>query len=141
MRDRVPTYPGRIVLTPVAGQENTFDLTRADAPMPGYEGTPLNKANLLTDATATALGLNPANNPSPDDALKQIPNIVSKHALKVGDVLITDRTDLGEKWLLCNGAAIDPATYPDLSALLKANPFGTGWTRAATTANLMDLCY
>lgn len=41
-KDRVPTNPGRIVLSPVAGQENTYDLTRADNPL--EEGTPINKA-------------------------------------------------------------------------------------------------
>ena len=40
--DRVPTYPGRVTLTPVSGQENTFDLARADSPI--TEGTPINKA-------------------------------------------------------------------------------------------------
>ena len=42
--DRVPTYPGRVIMTPVAGQENTFDMVRADAPT--VEGTPVNKALL-----------------------------------------------------------------------------------------------
>ena len=42
--DRVPTYPGRVVLTPVSGQANTYDLVRADSPI--TEGTPLNKALL-----------------------------------------------------------------------------------------------
>lgn len=41
-KDRVPTKPGRIVLTPVAGQANTYDMQRADAPT--EEGTPLDKA-------------------------------------------------------------------------------------------------
>jgi hypothetical protein len=40
--DRVPTYPGRVVLTPVDGQANTFDMVRADDPI--IEGTMLNKA-------------------------------------------------------------------------------------------------
>lgn len=40
--NRVPTYPGRVVLTPVSGQANTFDMVRADAPR--VEGTPLDKA-------------------------------------------------------------------------------------------------
>lgn len=40
--DRIPTYPGRVTLTPVSGQENTYDLVRADDPI--EEGTPLNKA-------------------------------------------------------------------------------------------------
>lgn len=40
--DRVPTYPGRVVLTPVPGQANTFDMVRADEPR--VAGTPLDKA-------------------------------------------------------------------------------------------------
>ena len=53
MQDRVSLYPGRVKLDPVAGQANTYDLTRADQPT--QEGTPLNKANLLSDATAAAI--------------------------------------------------------------------------------------
>ena len=55
MKDRVPTYPGRVRLIPVAGQENTYDIVRADEPQ--QEGTPLNKATLLDDVTAEKLGL------------------------------------------------------------------------------------
>lgn len=40
--DRVPTYPGRVTLTPVEGQANTYDMVRADAPR--VAGTPLDKA-------------------------------------------------------------------------------------------------
>ena len=39
--DRIPTYPGRVKLTPVSGQTNTSDLVRADQPI--EEGTPINK--------------------------------------------------------------------------------------------------
>lgn len=42
--DRIPTYPGRVTLTPVSGQTNTYDLVRADQPI--QEGTPINKALL-----------------------------------------------------------------------------------------------
>ncbi len=65
MKDRVPLYPGRVTLTPVSGQANTFDLTRADQPT--QEGTPLNKASLLKDATAALYGL--GTDAVPDDAL------------------------------------------------------------------------
>lgn len=41
-KDRIPTHPGRIRLVPVEGQQNTFDLTKADEPT--ETGTPLNKA-------------------------------------------------------------------------------------------------
>lgn len=40
--DRVPAYPGRVVMTPVDGQANTFDMVRADAPT--VAGTPLDRA-------------------------------------------------------------------------------------------------
>lgn len=65
MKDRVPLYPGRVTLTPVAGQANTYDMVRADQPT--QEGTPLNKANLLADAVAAKLGL--TGDPTPNDAL------------------------------------------------------------------------
>ena len=62
MVDRVPTYPGRVQLVPVSGQDNIYDLTLADEPV--QVGTPLSKANLLTDETAAnvyqATGSTPA---------------------------------------------------------------------------------
>lgn len=61
MQDRVSLYPGRVKLEPVAGQANLYDLTRADQPT--QEGTPLNKANLLSDATAALMGLDAAATP------------------------------------------------------------------------------
>lgn len=42
--DRAPVFPGRVILAPVAGQTNTYDMVRADAPT--QPGTPLNKALL-----------------------------------------------------------------------------------------------
>ncbi len=55
MKDRIPTYPGRVTLIPVEGQANTFTMTMADSPI--VEGTPPTKANLLSDETASFLGL------------------------------------------------------------------------------------
>lgn len=52
--DRVPTYPGRVTLSPVAGQANTYDMVRADQPTEA--GTPLNKA--LLDQKANTLTAN-----------------------------------------------------------------------------------
>lgn len=73
MKDRVPLYPGRVTLTPVSGQANTFDLVRADQPT--QEGTPINKASLLKDTTAALFGK--TNAAVPDDIL----NLLSKSAL------------------------------------------------------------
>ena len=65
MQDRVPLYPGRVTMTPVAGQANTFDMVRADDPT--QEGTPMNKATFLKDATAAMYGL--GTGAVPDDVL------------------------------------------------------------------------
>ena len=53
VKDRIPTYPGRVKLIPVAGQANTYDLVRADEPIEA--GTPINRAlfqSLLADIDA-----------------------------------------------------------------------------------------
>lgn len=68
MRDRVPLYPGRVKMVPVAGQENVYDMTRADQPT--QEGDPLNKATLLKDATAALFGLGADS--VPDDVLAYV---------------------------------------------------------------------
>ena len=73
MQDREPTYPGRVTLTPVYGLANTYDMERADRPL--QEGTPLNKASLLKDATAALFGK--TNAAVPDDIL----SLLSKSAL------------------------------------------------------------
>ena len=54
IKDRIPTYPGRVKLSPVAGQTNVYDMTRADAPI--EEGTPLNKATLDSFITSRLTG-------------------------------------------------------------------------------------
>lgn len=65
MQDRVPLYPGRVKLNPVSGQENTYDMVRADEPT--QEGDPLSKATFLKDNTAASFGL--GSDAVPDDAL------------------------------------------------------------------------
>lgn len=77
MQDRVSLYPGRVKLTPVPGQENTFDLVRADQPT--QEGTHLNKASLLKDKTAESFGLGADS--FPDDVLQ----ILSRLHAHLGD--------------------------------------------------------
>lgn len=75
MKDRIPTYPGRVKLVPVDGQENTYDLTMADAPT--EEGTPFNKANILSDSTMKSLSMSEMTDEeaaasTPDDAFEAI---------------------------------------------------------------------
>lgn len=40
----------------------------------------------------------------------------------VGTIKATVRTDLGDKWLLCNGDEISSETYPNLDAILRVDP-------------------
>lgn len=47
--------------------------------------------------------------------------------LSVGTVLETFRTDLGDDWLLCNGAGIPEGEYPVLRELI---PYNTAWVEA-----------
>lgn len=70
MTDRNVQYPSRYKLTLVEGTSDVYELT----PAPGEvsaEGTILNKANLLSDNTAQALGL-PQADPTVNDALNQL---------------------------------------------------------------------
>ena len=68
MQDRIPLYPGRVKMTPVAGQANTYDMVRADDPT--QAGTPLNKATFLKDATAALYGL--GTGAVPDDVFAEL---------------------------------------------------------------------
>ena len=71
MKDRIPTYPGRVTLTPVTGQANTFDMAMADSPTEA--GTALNKANLLTDTVAAAIAALTSTTPdTPNEALAEL---------------------------------------------------------------------
>lgn len=71
MKDRVPKYPGRVKITHADGTSEYVTLERADEPVSGNEGTPLNKATLLSDDTAAELKLT-GDNPTVNDALKKL---------------------------------------------------------------------
>ena len=45
VKDRISEYAGRVVLTPVVGKANTYDMTRADKPL--VEGTLLNRVLMM----------------------------------------------------------------------------------------------
>lgn len=66
MKDRVSANPGRVLITPEDGSA-PFYATLAMEDNPIVEGTPLNKASLLTDATAALFGLE--SNAVPNDVL------------------------------------------------------------------------
>lgn len=68
MEDRVSLYPGRVMLIPVEGQPNTYDMVRADKPI--QTGTSLGKVSLLKDTTAAQFGL--GSEAVPDDVLSWV---------------------------------------------------------------------
>lgn len=122
MKDRIPVYPGRIQLVPSAADDDLFVLTRADEPT--QEGTPLNKASLLSDATAAAVGLT-GDNPTVNDALGFLAGNYSRThsgaaapgldtAAKRGDIYVQD-TGGGRRYIyICDATGEKPV---DLGAL------------------------
>ena len=70
MKDRSVEYPGRMQMTDVlTGDVYLFDVQRAEGTV-SEAGTPYDTDNVLSDATATALGLTSA--ATPDDAFAAI---------------------------------------------------------------------
>ena len=94
MKDRIPTYPGRVTAIPVSGQAHTYDVSMADAPT--EPGTPPTKANLLSDETAAFLGIT-QDNPTVSDALRCV--------VPRGCILLWSgsTSTIPGGWALCNG--------------------------------------
>lgn len=77
MQDRIPVNPGRVLITPEDGSA-AFYATMVRSDNPTQEGTPLNKATLLKDATAAMYGL--GGDAVPDDVLERIPDLIAGRA-------------------------------------------------------------
>ena len=114
MKDRIPTKPGRVQLVPSADGDDLFVLTRSDEPT--QEGTPLNKLNLLSDATVSAIGL-PGDDPTVDDAFAFLAGNFSftlsgvnaptlETAAKRGDIYIQDAGSGPRRVYICNAVGV-----------------------------------
>lgn len=128
MKDRVSLHPNRYKLTPVSGQANTYDLSRADEPLEA--GTPITKATMFDDVIADKMGLTPENG-TPNNGFKKIDNRVDRLDLfKIGDIRTTVKDDLGDDYLLCNGSIIKRSDYPELCQYnaLQFAKFFSGYT-------------
>ena len=112
MQDRTPKYPGRVKLVPVSGQENTYDMTRADEP--DDTGTPFNKRTMIQDSTGRFLRL-PVSNPFVDDALRHMPDRIEP----IGTVKTSPALSLGDAWLPCDGSQVTFTEYPQLCQILR----------------------
>lgn len=57
-----------------------------------------------------------------EDITDKVKGLVGGDGSKVGDIKVTTRTDLGNAWALCNGAAV-PSNATELSALIPQNEY------------------
>lgn len=128
MKDRAPTYPGRVKLEPVVGQTNIYDMTRADVPT--VTGTPFNTRTMLQDSTALFLNL-PYANPLVDDAFRHLPDRIEP----VGTVKTSPALSLGDAWLPCDGSQVTFAEYPLLYQILRNLSSATTWSGTAYTTD------
>ena len=95
-----------------------------------------NSGQVLLDSDArVTTGL--ASGSTLDDALQSV--VKDGGAFQIGDTLTTARTNLGDKWLLCNGRQITQTDYPVLVGLLGAKPFGWVSKGTSTTANINNI--
>ena len=77
-----------------------------------------NSGQVLLDTTAQA-ATNLPSGATLDNALAILGNVNQfDNRYKVGDTVITTRTNLGNKWLLCNGESIASNDYPELTQTL-----------------------
>ena len=136
MKDRQPTQvlANGAIRYGVYNADGKLDhyeyLKREDAPT--VEGTPLNKANLLSDTTAAKLWPNASTrpeDPTVNDALVEL----QKGTSKVGDILMTAREKPSDAWLLCNGQTVTKSAYPELFNLLRPAASPAPWTSKSIT--------
>lgn len=102
MKDRVVQYPHRYQLVPVAGESDTYDIIAKPGTIT-EAGTPINKATLLSDATAALYGLT-GDDAVPDKAFLNV-TVVAQSANKLyGNVTYTD--SIGARATLTKNIAI-----------------------------------
>lgn len=130
MKDRQPTQvlANGAIRYGVYNADGTLDhyeyLKREDAPT--VEGTPLNKANLLSDATAQKIWPNEETRPE-DPTVSEALIELRKGASKIGDILMTARAKPSDAWLPCDGQSISQTEYPELFALLRSKAGPGDW--------------
>ena len=135
MKDRQPTQvldngAIRYGIYNADGTLNRYEfMKREDAPT--VEGTPLNKANLLSDVTENKIWNNkekPAD-PTVNDALYEL----AKGTARIGDIAMTARGDRSTAWLPCDGRAISNVEYPDLYNALRTDVDAGDWAEVEVT--------
>lgn len=124
MKDRTPKFPGRVKLKPVAGQTDTYDMTRADDP--DDTGTPFNTRTMLQNSTGRFLRL-PYANPLVDDAFRHMVDRI----VPIGTIRTSPAQSLGDAWLKCDGSQVTFTEYPQLCQLLRNTVGDVSWQSSA----------
>lgn len=141
MKDRQPTQvlANGAIRYGVYNADGTLDryeyLKREDAPT--VEGTPLNKANLLSDATAQKIWPDEETRPE-DPTVNDAFGKLAQGTAKVGDIEITARTDRSDAWLPCDGRYISEDQYPELFETLRVSASAAPWNTASIPAGTND---
>lgn len=126
MKDRTSKYPGRIKLKLVPGTTDTYDITWADEPQ--QEGTPLNKATLLSDTVAAALRLT-QEDPTVSDAFAGVVAGFGRVTAESRSPIYSDAGKAGDLWLdLTNASNLEYSLY----LCLGSTQNGAKWALFAT---------
>lgn len=124
MKDRVVEFPNRYRLVAVMGQDNVYDFEAVPGEI-NETGTPINKANLLTDATAARFKL--SGNPSVNDAFIGVDlTKENKSTTATATLLAAGWTEEGEEYtqaVTVSGMTPDKnivvASHPDSNTIYK----------------------
>lgn len=140
MKDRQPTQildngAIRYGIYDEAGQLLRYEyMKREDAPT--VEGTPLNKANLLSDATAAKIwrGATKPDDPTVNDALSKL----TEGTARVGDIDLSARQAPSSAWLPCDGRYITQENYPELFNILRTTASQGNWETQVVNSSTND---
>lgn len=131
MKDRQPTkvLSNGAVRYGIYNSDGSLDhyeyMKRMDEPT--VEGTPLNKANLLSDATAQKVWPNADTRPA-DPTVNQALSKLADGTAAIGDIIMTTRDIDSASWLLCNGQYITEEQYPELFNTLRVSASAAPWS-------------
>lgn len=142
--DRVVQHPGRVVMNPVSGEANTYDMSRAEGTV-AAEGTPFNAAtfnqiaddiiqasddNIITDANLQALAT------KLDISTAKLYNLLDKLADKANKAPVITRTVTGSVVKTAGRyAQLSAPTVDGYSFVAWVYALTNGWTGYVSPSN------
>ena len=147
MKDRQPTkvLANGAIRYGIYREDGTLDhyeyMKREDEPT--VEGTPLNKANLLSDDAAMKIWPDAAERPE-DPTVSEALVELKKGSAKIGDIKITSREIDSSAWLLCDGQSVTKNAYPELFQMLRPSAAPSDFVQqevSGISRSTGDLCH